>query len=130
MLEQEEFEKIITESDESVVYNMIYALGGFIWRMEHDLADDRIPEADEEAVVTSIVRAREQIVQVVRSLTRFGVEEPIDSNGRTTTQYWSWYRWWNDYFQAMEEETWENYIVSSADGADLTSWRPEGTWKK
>ena len=129
-MDQQALENIIVAGDESAVYNLIYALGGFIWRMEHDLAHDRIPEADEEAVVTSIVKAREQIVKVIRSLTRFGVEEPVDSNGRPTSQYWSWYRWWNDYFQGMNQETWEKYELALADDNDLASWRPKGTWKK
>jgi len=129
MFDQAKFDELLGTGDESVAFQLIDALGGFIWHTEHDLADGRISEEDEAQAEALVKIARAQIEQAVSSLTRFGFE-PKDSTGRATSNYWAWYRWWKCYFDLMSDEDFTNYNDDLEHNRDVSAWRPEGTWKQ
>ncbi len=88
-------------------WQAIYALGGFIWRMNHDLADGRI-EDPAGGINKDIEKARTCLAGLVAEMRgRFGVIAPQDCPQLTTEQkmagekvvpapdgteyYWDWY---------------------------------------
>jgi len=129
MFDQEKLDEQLQTGSESVIFQLIDTLGGFIWHTEHDLADGRVPEEDEGLAATFVMIAREQIEQAVSSLTRFGFE-PKNSEGRATGDYWAWYRWWKDYFNHMNDSDLEEYSNDLENDNDVDRWRPEGDWKQ
>lgn len=130
MLTAEKLTELLEKSPEVVVYNTINGIGGFIFYMEHDMADDRIPKEDWPAINAVIAVAREEIKKLVESLTRFGVTTPLNANGRATAEYWQWFRWWDAYAKSLSNAEYDLLQTEITNGADLSKWRPQGDWKE
>jgi len=75
--------KQIEEADELGLYFMINEIGGFVWRMNHDMADGRIPEKDWPMIDEEIARLRPLQTFAVSQLTRIGVETPLKEDGKS-----------------------------------------------
>ena len=133
MLEPSVLEQVIERGPEAVVYFLIEDLGGFIWRMNHDMADGRIPEKEGAGIDKEIALARtEQRRLCVEALPRFGVATPWIEGAGPSDEYWAWYRWWNAWHKCMPSEQWSE--VDAALDLEMTDeqiarCRPEGTWK-
>jgi len=125
-------EKIKTYS-EVMVYCFIDECGGFIWRMEHDMAHPgRIPQEDHAAIDEDIARVRKQQILAVRQLTRFGVEVPLVEGNRPTNDYWLWFRWWDNWKKSMSDEEWREVDAMLSDNMSknqLHQCRPNGKWQ-
>ena len=74
---------------ENKLFAAIYNLGGEIWRTNHELADGRLENST--AIDLWLVDSQEQIRQLVRQTTWFGVAVPLDENDAPTAEYWEWY---------------------------------------
>jgi hypothetical protein len=120
---------IIEKGPEIVAYQFIYAVGGYIFWMEHDMADGRIPESDWEKIDLSLTERRVEQLAVIKSLTKYGLTEPVTDKNAPTEMYWKWYRWWKKYMDSLSRE--EEYKLGKAieNDEDLSSWRPEGNWQ-
>ena len=130
MIKEERLNQII-EGPEVLIYMCMENLGGFIWRMNHDMAHGRIPEASHKGIDKDIVIAREEQKKLLTSLTRFGVN-PTDEKGVPTKDYWKWYRWWSQWHKGMSNDDWNR--VDSIMGLTMTEkqiaeCRPEGKWQ-
>lgn len=70
-------------------FGLIESLGGFIWAANHNAADGKIEWTDElEKAVTD---SKTVIVTLARSLTEFGVDNPVDDDDVPTKTYKEWY---------------------------------------
>ena len=75
----------------------IEELGGFLWRMNHDLADGRIDSTP--GIEKDLIKVRDEIEYAVGQLIRFGVEDPK----KESEKYWAWYRMWKDFFDEISD---------------------------
>ena len=108
----------------------IESLGGFIWRMEHDLADGRIDDPD-GVIVKDVSSAREISTRLVTELGEkfgviaprdcpqlaFGQVKPVSPEGKT--YYWDWY-------EKMKAEAWRQEYDRIICSACPFSEGPEG----
>ncbi len=99
----EEFKKLCEQVPEIQLYYIINTYGGDIWRLNHDLADGRMPESEE--VDKYLAELQEHIQYAVDQTKRFGVETPRGENGVATPTYWSWFRWWDSYTQSLPPDS-------------------------
>lgn len=131
MFAEDKLAEIIDVGSEVMVYMHIDHIGGFIWRMNHDMADGRIPIESHRVIDEDIARARPQQVSLVKCLTRFGLEKPVAEDGTPTAEYWAWYRWWNGWHKDMPDEEWDNIqgdIKLDMSEKEIARCRPEGSW--
>ena len=119
-----EFPKTCSEQN---LYFIINNIGGFIWQMNHDMADGRI---EENVALNSEQYAIEYCVMQTR---RFGVEIPDPKDGEhveRTASYNAWFRWWDSYFQnELSFEEWDEYQSLQSQGKDVSHYRPQGDWR-
>ena len=113
----EQDQKDILSMDEATTYFLINECGAFLFRMNHDLADDRIPKESVEAVKTDMINIREIQLFTVENLQRFGVD-PKSVDDKTEGDYWKWYTFWNKW-----EEEWK--VVSTGEYKD---YLPKAKW--
>ena len=117
----------IKNCSEQTLYFLINTLGGFIWRMNHDMAHGRITEN------VDLTEQQYAIEFCVYQSKRFGteiLEAEGDEHIKNTPSYWAWFRWWNSYFQ--EELTvleYEEYDKLCKEKKDISKFRPTGNWK-
>jgi len=117
----------IKNCSEQTLYFLINTLGGFIWRMNHDMADGRIKE--------NVDLSGEQyaIEFCVYQTTRFGVEileAKEDEHIKNSHSYWAWFRWWDSYFQnELSSREFEEYNKLSNQKLNISKYRPKGDWK-
>ena len=135
MIKEQAFEKMIDTGNEYTLYAIIDMLGGFIWRMNHDMAKPgRIPVESHEAISKDVMAAQKQIEAAVAKTTRFGVEAPFDENKAATEEYWKWFRWWDSWKKAMTDDEWNEFERSLGEGGFMTEeqlvkYRPPGDWR-
>jgi hypothetical protein len=67
----------------------IYKLGGTIWYVNHDLADERIESTPE--LEQWLLDCQKEIQALVQDTSLFGVSEPLNENLTATKAYWEWY---------------------------------------
>jgi len=87
--------KKIGEMSEVELYFLIDGIGGFIWQMNHDMADGRIPQKNHQVIDDDIEKMRQTQLEAIRELSRIGITQPLDEQGRGTPEYWTWYRTWS-----------------------------------
>lgn len=119
----------VSSYNEICTYFIINEIGGFIWRMNHDMADGRIESSDHAAIDKDIVTMREIQLHAVKCLTKFGVTPFKDDEKTTTAEYWAWFRWWDAYIKNMPKEQWEELDELISTKKDVSAYRPEGNWK-
>jgi hypothetical protein len=124
MFEEATLQALCETDPEIQVYFAIQVIGGFVWRMEHDMADGRIPEADHPAIDADIVIARGEQLKLVRSLTRFGLTTPIEEQGAPTKEYWAWYKKWNNYVENLSNEQFDELDKALSAHDDVSMWKP------
>lgn len=124
------FQDLLDNGPEILVYYTINSIGGFIWQMNHSMADGRIPECDHAAIDKDIANVRKQQVELIKTLPKYGVSQPLGENDQPTPEYWLWFRWWDSYAKSLSNE--EFYILNNllSDKGDVSKFRPEGNWKK
>ena len=128
-----EFQRLCNSMPEIMLYYTINELGRFIWRMNHDMADGRIPIADHPAIDESLLEAQQKIQIAVDTTARFGVEQPRNAEGVANPGYWKWFRWWDAYAKGLSDEQFQKLNVALETYRHVTDmlkqWRPEGDWK-
>ncbi len=134
MFKKPAFTEAITQGTEITLYFLIDEIGAFTWRMNHDMAHNRIPVGDHAAIDKDITSASKQQRLAVEQCKRFGVEEPFDDQGVATPDYWNWYRWWDSWKKALTDKEWDvlNIALSKDDGLtedEMLFYRPNGTWQ-
>jgi len=127
-----EFKVKIAKYPEVMVYFFIDHCGAFIWRMNHDMANDRISKEHHASIDEDVVRVREQQVVAIRELTRFGVDVPLDEEDRPTENYWKWFRWWDEWKKKMSDDEWrriDTMLSDSMSESQIQQCRPNGKWQ-
>ncbi|MFA5208640.1 MAG: hypothetical protein WC428_08420 [Candidatus Paceibacterota bacterium] len=114
--------------DELDSYFFVDECGAFIWRMNHDMADDRIPQESHKAIDEDIVKIRELQKFVVNNLTRFGVD-PESVTDRKNGSYWKWYMFWDTWKKGLSNEDWNEVSMLLQKKKPLDNFLPTGTWK-
>ena len=123
-----EFEKRCQQCSEVELYIIINSLGGFIWRMNHDLADGRISESLE--INKSLAEAQKKVEFAVEQTKRFGVIQPKSEQEGPTPEYWRWFRCWDSYVNDLSTGEWRKLEYSIEMGKDVSSWKPHTDWRE
>ena len=129
MFAEDKLAEIIDVGPEVVVYMHIETIGGFMWRMNHDMADGRIPPESHQAIDEDIAKVRPQQVRLVECLTRFGLDKPLEDDGIPTDEYWAWDKWWNGWHKGMSDAEWDAIqgdIKLGMSEEAIARCRPEG----
>ena len=131
-----EMKAILDKACELEVYCCIEECGGIIWRLEHDMADERIPKEDWPTLDKSIAEELRPAQQYAISiLPKFGVAVPLNDKGSGTPEYWAWYRWWNNHMKGLSDEEWKTLEarIKAKDNPEswdtIVSYRPSGDWQ-
>jgi hypothetical protein len=113
---------------EQELYSTIDALGAFLWRMNHDLADGRIEGS--KGIDDDLVKMKEMQKKAVLQTARFGVTKPVYEDDGPTPEYMKWYRWWDKYFKkTLTDEQWRDFSRRLKDKEDVSMYRPAGEFK-
>jgi hypothetical protein len=130
MYDETFLKELVETSPEIAVYLSIQGIGSFCFYMSHDMADGRIPEERWEAIDKDILKAREDQVVIVKSLTSFGLSKPLDDENKPTSDYWKWYKWWNIYVESLSDDDFKKMDASLTKKEEVSIWRPKGNWKE
>jgi len=116
----------INSLSEIDLYFAIDAMGAFLWRMNHDMADGRIEEFD----LTEDQYRMEYLVYQTR---KFGVEladAEIDKHVTATPSYWAWFKFYDNHFKnELSDEEWKDFCKKKEAGEDISEYLPTGNWK-
>ena len=113
---------------EIILYFFIDQCGEFVWRMNHDMADGRIPQKDHAAIDQDILKIQKQQQEAVQHLPRFGIAKPTEENGAPTSDYWQWYRAWDGWKKGMTNAEWQEVDTALSRGLtedELVKFRPK-----
>jgi len=94
----EKITTVLDSASEVYLWLTIEGLGGFVWRMNHDLADGRIDSTP--GIEKDLIDMRENIEYAVGQLTRFGIEDP---KGKGRDKYGEWYKMWKEYTESLSD---------------------------
>jgi len=119
----EQDKKDILSMDEPTSYFLVDECGMFLFRMNHDLADGRIPEEAKDRVLKDMMNIRVIQKFTVDNLDRFGVD-PESAHDKENGDYWKWYKFWDEWKKALSEDDWK--IVASG---NYKPYLPKTTWK-
>lgn len=123
----EELEKL-SEID---IWKKIDNLGGAIFYANHDAAHNR-PWA-KNVSMADLTQAQYNLEYLVYSTRRFGVEfskEPSEmEHVERSESYDVWFRFWNDHFESMAPEVYDQFVNDKLSGKDISKYMPSGSWK-
>ena len=123
----EEFETIIKTCPEIKLYFIIDAIGAMRWRLNHDMADGRIPESEHAALDKSIKEAAIQQQEAVGQLTRFGVSPFVEGTKSPSESYWQWFHAWDHYIKhELSNEEWNELNRKLSVNEDISEYKPKG----
>ncbi len=123
----ESFKQEVENCPEIKLYLIIDAAGYLRWRLNHDMCDGRIPEADWPGCDEAIKEAFERQVIALGQLSRFGIKA-LGEDGKTPTdEYWQWFRKWDAYVKrTLSEEEWQELERKLQSGEDISMYKPQG----
>jgi len=126
MLSEEE-KKEVEEYNECKLYFTIDAIGGFIWRMNHDISHGRIEMS--EGIQSDLEHLFEVQQYALQQLGKFGVD-PESTNDRVNGDYGKWYRHWDNWKKEMSNEEWRNFDHKMSKDEDYSDLLPKDSWNK
>lgn len=119
----EQDKKDILSMDEVTTFFLVNECGGFLFRMNHQLSDDKIPEESKEAVLKDMMNIRVVQKFTVDNLDRFGVD-PTSVFDKENGDYWKWFKFWDKWKTNLKEEEWNAVSVGN-----YKDYLPKTTWK-
>jgi len=121
-----DFETEISDAPEIKLYFIIDVIGAMNWRLNHDMADGRIPKEDWPVLDKGIVEAHEKQHAAVGQLARFGIS-PFKEDGKSPNDaYWAWFRTWDNYIKKkLSEEEWNELNRKLSAKEDVSMYKPE-----
>ncbi len=138
-MSDEKFVEYVESCQEVELYFMINELGGFVWRMTHDMnKHGRIPEKEHPGIRKDVIAMQVRAGVAVDHTTRFGVVTPREPKKSTFTgeehvgpsdDYWLWFRWWDAWSKSLSDEVFNEMDADMSAKRDLSKWRPDGEWK-
>lgn len=115
----------INNLSEVDLYFAIDAMGGHIWRCQHDASHGRIPPVD-------LTEENYALEYMSYQTTKFGVElnEPeIDKHITPTPSYNAWYNFYNNHFKhVLTDEQFQKFLDEKRKGNDVSAYMPTGFW--
>ena len=125
MIEEEKKAKIL-EMTEYDSYFLIDECGAFMFRMNHDMAHDRIPQESHAEIQEDINNVGELQKFVVDNLTRFSID-PESAKDRENGEYWKWYRFWDSWKKGLSDEDWDTMTQLMSKEESIEKYLP---WNK
>lgn len=117
--EKAQAKKEVKDFNELELYFFIEECGYFCWRMNHDMADGRIPQSDHAKIDIDVAKVRERQIEAIKELQKFGVENPLKEDGRANDTYWSWYKKWKSWHHGMGDEQWQEVNAAIKNGVTV-----------
>lgn len=125
----EETLKEIVEGPELKIYLAIDSIARHVALMRTEMHRGNVPEGDIPAILSDIAVQGKQQRSLIMSTMRFGVDHPY--NGRFVSgQFESWMKWWNQYVRGLSPIEANRMRQDIEDKADISAWRPSGSWKE
>lgn len=75
------------------------------------------------------IKKKQNVLDCIDSLKRFGLTNPLATDGQPSNEYWAWQRWWRKYLGSLSKAEFQKLTIAIKFKEDLSSWRPEGSWK-
>ncbi len=118
-----ELKKTLDECSEIFLWAAIEQLGGFLWRMNHDMADGRIQSTPD--IEADMIMMGENQEYAIDQLARFGVPDPREGKRK---EYMEWYKIWKDYWETVDKDIYDEINrrikIDSTDACQ--EYRPDG----
>jgi hypothetical protein len=124
----EEDKNNILKLNETDTYFFVDECGAFMWRMNHEMAHDRIPRESHAAIQEDIEHIRNLQRFAVENLMRFGVD-PETAKDRPNGDYWKWYGFWDKWKKGMTDEEWKNLNKLMSEEKPIDEFLPKGNWR-
>lgn len=113
----------ILAMDEVTTYFLVDECGMYLFRMNHDLADGRVPDESKEEVLKGMAEIRVIQKFTVDNLGRFDVD-PESAFDKENGNYWKWYRFWSNWKNNLTDDEWK--VVSTG---EYQPYLPKTSWK-
>lgn len=123
------------------LYLLLSALEGVLRQVADDFRQGKVDAQDEEALrdaAEATAKVAETLVYGKQATVKFGVRfsniSLVGPKGQEIvtpdSDYQAWYRWWQEYIQSMDAETWTRAQSDIENGND-TAWihPPTLSWK-
>ena len=119
-------ETIIKNMSEIELYFLIDAIGYLRWRLNHDMADGRIPEEKWPPLDKTILEVAEKQHAAVSELVRFGIS-PFQEDGKSPSkEYWKWFHKWDNYIKKeLSKEEFDELDQKLSANEDVSNYRPK-----
>ncbi|MCR5223668.1 MAG: hypothetical protein K6C11_00750 [Bacilli bacterium] len=119
----------LEELEEIDIWKKINNLGGAIFWTQHDAGKPWAPVVS----MDQLIEAQYNLEYLVYSTRRFGVEfsrEPsATEHVERSESYNAWFRFWNDHFESMSPEVYDQFVDDKCAGKDISKYMPTGSWK-
>lgn len=123
----EEQKKEIEELNECKLYFTIDGIGGFIWRIGHDISHGRYEmTSDIEEDLKNLSEAQQYALQ---QLSKYGID-PESAKDRENGDYWKWFNHWSNFKENMSDEEWRNFDRKMSKGEDYSDLLPKTKWNE
>jgi len=121
---KEDTKKKLESACEQYIWLTIDGLGDFVWRMNHDIADGRIPSTP--SLEENILKMHETIIFATTQIKRFG-PEVLDKDNKPTKEYWDWYDTWKKYVEGLSDKDFHKLgdLAAGETSAELDYMRPD-----
>lgn len=113
--------------NECEAYFMIDAIGGVIWRTNHDVGHGRYEMTD--YMLEELKDLSEQQHYCLQQLTKFGVD-PDSAKDRPNGDYWKWYHHWDNWKKEMDNDTWHIFDRKMSREEDYSDMLPKNKWNE
>lgn len=129
MLSETTFKKILENGPEIVVFMLVDSVWTLIVSSTKGMDDVSLPKRVWESTIKDNFNAVAKTMNLIKSTVNYGVTEPL-FEGVPTDQFWKWYRWWRTYLRSLSDEENKRLHLALINNEDVSSWRPQGEWKK
>jgi hypothetical protein len=119
--------KKIEDFPEHIAYFFIDAIGGFLWRTNHDASHGRLDISP--GMQKDLDQMREQQEYCVQQLSKFGVD-PESAKDRTNGNYWKWFRHWDEWKKGMSDKEWNAFDKKMTAEEDISQLLPKQKWNE
>lgn len=121
---------LLEQCKEYEVWSYIQDCGGYIWRMNHDLADNR-PWA-KNVDINKLIEAQYELEYLVYYTRKFGVtfdsEPKAGKHIECSESYNKWFQFWNNHFNNMSSKEFDAMNLAIENKEDLTKFLPKTKW--
>lgn len=129
MLSENALKDLVENGPEIAVFILIYGFWTNVIISSRGMDDPDLPKDIWERTQRSNFQAMAQTYELIRSLTKYGLQEPISKGGDLSFEFWKWWRWWRAYYMKMTQEDLRLLTEAIDKKESVSSFRPIGHWK-